>query len=184
MTDKDLEKKGPWVKFTPPMKSKEDVDRMWELFDKGYVTTIGSDHCPYPKSAKLPGEKNIWDAPNGIPGVETSMRLMLNGVNEEKTTLNRVVEAMCENPAKVYGLYPRKGVIAVGADADLVILDMDKEELISNETVISKCKWTPYDGWRLKGVPDVVMVRGQIVAEGGKVVGKPGMGQFVPRQTQ
>jgi len=182
LTDKDLEKKGPWVKFTPPMKSKKDTERMWELFDKGYVTTIGSDHCPYPKSAKLPGEKNIWDAPNGIPGVETSMRLMLNGVNEGKTTLNRVVEAMCENPAKIYGLYPRKGVIEVGADADLVILDMDKEELISNDTVVSKCKWTPFDGWKLKGVPDVVMVRGRIVAEGGRVIGKPGMGQYVPRQ--
>lgn len=182
LTEKDLEERGPWVKFTPPMKSKGDVEKMWKLFDKGYVTTIGSDHCPYPKSAKLPGEKNIWDAPNGIPGVETSMRLMLNGVNEGKTTLNRVVETMCENPAKLYGMYPRKGVIEVGADADLVILDMDKEELISNETVISKCKWTPFDGRKIKGVPDVVMVRGQIVAEGGKVVGKPGMGQFVPRQ--
>jgi allantoinase len=182
LNTEDLKEKGPWVKFTPPMKSKEDVKRMWELFDKGYVTTIGSDHCPYPKSAKLPGEENIWDAPNGIPGIETSMRIMLNGVNEGKTTLNRVVEVMCENPAKIYGLYPRKGVIEVGADADIVILDMEKEELISNDTVISKCKWTPYDGRTLKGAPEIVMVRGQIVAENGKVVGKPGMGQFVPRQ--
>ncbi|HRU42883.1 MAG TPA: dihydroorotase, partial [Candidatus Diapherotrites archaeon] len=72
--------------------------------------------------------------------------------------------------------------IEVCADADLVILDMDKEELISNDTVVSKCKWTPFDGWKLKGVPDVVMVRGRIVAEGGRVIGKPGMGQYVPRQ--
>lgn len=182
LTTEDLEKKGPWVKFTPPMKSKEDANRMWELFDKGYVTTIGSDHCPFPKSEKLAGEKNIWNAPNGIPGIETSMRIMLNGVNEGKTTLNRVVETMCENPAKIYGLYPKKGVIEIGADADIVILDMEKEELILNENIISKCKWTPYDGRTFKGVPEVVMVRGRIVAEGGKVVGKPGMGQFVPRQ--
>ncbi len=181
LTVEHLEEKGPWVKFTPPMKTKEDIERMWELFNQGYVTVIGSDHCPYPKSDKLPGENNIWDAPNGIPGVETSMRLMLNGVNEGKTTLNRIVETMCENPAKIYGLYPRKGAIEVGADADIVILDMDKEEVISNDKVISKCKWSPYDGWKLKGAPEVVMVRGQIVFQDGKVVGKPGMGQFVPR---
>ena len=89
---------------------------------------------------------------------------------------------MCENPAKIYGLYPRKGAIEVGADADIVILDMEKEQYISNQNVISKCKWTPYDGRTLKGVPEIVMVRGQIVAENGKVVGKPGFGQYIPRQ--
>ncbi len=181
LTTDDLAEKGPWVKFTPPLKSKEDVEKMWKLFDKGYVTVIGSDHCPFPKSSKLPGEKNIWDAPNGIPGVETSMRLMLNGVNNGKTSLNKVVEAMCENPAKIYALYPQKGIIQVGSDADIVILDMEKEEIISNDKVISKCKWSPYDGWKIKGVPETVMVRGQIVVKDGKVVGKPGMGQFVPR---
>ncbi|HHW01337.1 MAG TPA: dihydroorotase [Thermoanaerobacterales bacterium] len=182
LTVEDLEKKGPWVKFTPPMKTKEDVAKMWELFNKGYVTTIGSDHCPYPKEDKIPGEKNIWDAPNGIPGVETSMRLMLNAVSEGKTTLNRIVETMCENPAKIYGLYPKKGAIEIGADADIVILDMEKEEALSNDRVISKCGWTPYDGMKIKGVPALVMVRGQVVTKDGKVLGKPGMGQFVPRQ--
>ena len=88
----------------------------------GYVTTIGSDHCPYPKSQKEPGEKNMWDAPNGIPGVETSLKVMLNGVNNGKTSINRVVECMCEKPAKIYGLFPQKGHIAVGVDADMVIL--------------------------------------------------------------
>ena len=182
LTVEDLKKKGPWVKFTPPMNTADKVEKMWNLFDLGYISTIGSDHCPYPKEQKLPGEKNIWDAPNGIPGVETSLIAMINGVNCGKTTLNRVVEAMCENPAKIYGLYPRKGAIEVGADADIVILDMEKEQYISNQNVISKCKWTPYDGRTLKGVPEIVMVRGQIVAENGKVVGKPGFGQYIPRQ--
>jgi len=183
LTIEDLKRKGPWVKFTPPMKNEDDVQKMWELFNSGYVSTIGSDHCPYPKDVKKPGEKNIWDAPNGIPGVETSMRLMLNAVNEGKTTLNRVVETMCENPAKIWGLYPRKGMIEVGADADIVILDMNKEEVLSNDKVVSKCGWTPYDGMKIKGVPDIVMVRGQIVSSRGRVIGKPGMGQFVPRQS-
>lgn len=181
LTLEDLEEKGPWVKFTPPMNTSEKVEEMWKLFNLGYVTTIGSDHCPYPKSQKLPGEKNIWDAPNGIPGIETSLKLMLNGVSNNKTTLNRVVESMCENPAKVYGLFPRKGQIAVGADADLVILDMEKQEILSNDNIVSKCGWTPFDGKAIKGVPVLVTVRGEIVSKDGKYVGKVGSGQFIRR---
>ena len=174
LTVEDLEKKGPWVKFTPPMNTAEKVEELWKLFDLGYVTTIGSDHCPYPKEQKLPGEKNIWDAPNGIPGVETSLRLMLNGVSQKKTTLNRIVECMCENPAKLYGVFPKKGHIAVGADADLVLLDMDKEEVISNDRIVSKCKWSPFDGKTVKGVPAAVYLRGKLVAKDGKFVGQVG----------
>lgn len=182
LTIDDLVKKGPWVKFTPPMKTRDDIEKMWDLFNNGYVSIISSDHCPHQKKIKKQGEKNIWDAPNGIPGVETSLRLMLNAVNNGKTNLNRVVKTMCENPAKIYGLYPKKGVIEIGADADIVILDMDKEEILSNDKVVSKCKWTPYNGFRIKGIPDIVIVRGQIVLRDGKVIGKPGIGQFVPRQ--
>lgn len=181
LTVDDLKEKGPWVKFTPPVKTQDEVERMWDLYDRGFVTVIGSDHCPYPKETKKIGEINIWDAPNGIPGVETSMRLMLNGVNQGKTSLNRVVETMSENPAKIYGLFPKKGIIQVGSDADIVILDMDKEEILSNDKVVSKCGWTPYDGKKIKGIPDLVMVRGQIVCEKGKITGKPGMGKFIPR---
>lgn len=182
LTIDDLVKKGPWVKFTPPMKTRDDIEKMWDSFNKGYVSIISSDHCPHQKEIKKQGEKNIWNAPNGIPGVETSLKLMLNAVNNGKTNLNRVVETMCENPAKIYGLYPKKGVIEIGTDADIVILDMDKEEILSHDKVVSKCKWTPYDGFRIKGIPDIVMVRGKIVLRDGKVIGKPGMGQFVPRQ--
>ena len=164
------------------MNTPEALPRMWELFNLGYVTTIGSDHCPYPREQKLPGERNMWDAPNGIPGVETSLRLMLNAVNEGKTTLNRVVACMCENPARLYGLYPRKGVIEPGADADLVLLDMEREQVFRNEDIVSKCGWTPYDGMKTKGVPRLVTVRGRVVAEDGKFVGEVGYGRFVRRQ--
>ena len=147
----------------------------------GLVTTIGSDHCPYPKEQKEPGEKNIWDAPNGIPGVETSLRLMLDGAAKGKTTINRVVECMCENPAKVYGLYPRKGHLNPGADADLVIVDLQREKQVRNEDIVSKCGWSPFNGRVLKGVPEKVFVRGTLVAEDGRFVGKPGYGRFVRR---
>ena len=154
---------------------------MWRLYNLGYVSVIGSDQCPYPKSDKLPGEKNIWDAPNGIPGVETSLRIMLNAVNEGKTTLNQVVRTMCENPAKLEGLYPKKGNLRPGADGDVVIVDMEKEEKIQNDRVISKCRWSPYDGRTLKGAPETVLVRGQIVVDHYHVVGRPGMGRFIER---
>jgi len=182
LTIKDLEKKGPWVKYTPPMKTEKDIVRMWELFNNGdYVTTIGSDHCPYPKKIKEKGIKNIWDAPNGIPGVETSLRLMLNAVNSKKITLSKLVKLMCENPAKIWGLYPKKGTIQVGSDADINILDMEKEEILLNKNVISKCGWTPYDGMKIKGAPEIVIVRGNIVVKDGKVIGKKGFGKFVKR---
>ncbi|MGM0437928.1 MAG: dihydroorotase [Bacillota bacterium] len=179
-----LEEKGPWVKFTPPMrmKNQKEIDeKMWPAFNKGYISLIGSDHCPYPKEVKEKGLDNIWDAPNGIPGVETSMRLMINAVNQGKTTINKVVELMSENPAQIYGLYPKKGTLSVGSDADLVILDMETEEVLKNENVVSKCGWTPYEGKKIKGVLDTVMVRGELVARRGKAVGKPGYGQFVSR---
>lgn len=181
LTTEDLKKKGPWVKFTPPMNTEEKRNELRKLFDAGYVTTIGSDHCPYPKKDKLPGEKNIWDAPNGIPGVETSLKLMLNGVSEGWTTLERVVQCMCENPAKLYGVYPRKGHLNPGADADLVVLDMDRVETLSNAKIVSKCGWTPYDGMQIKGVPEQVFVRGELVAKDGVFVGKVGQGTFVRR---
>ena len=106
---------------------------------------------------------------------------MLNGVSQKKTTLNRIVECMCENPAKLYGVFPKKGHIAVGADADLVLLDMDKEEVISNDRIVSKCKWSPFDGKTVKGVPAAVYLRGKLVAKDGKFVGQVGYGQFVHR---
>ena len=182
MNTEDLKRLGPWLRFTPPVNTPEMQEKLWELFNKGVFDTIGTDHCPIVKEDKEKGLDDVLAAPCGIPGLETALKLMLTGVNAGKTTLNRIVECMSENPAKIYGLYPKKGAIQVGTDADLVILDMEKEETICNSNVISKCGWTPYDGMRVKGVPERVIVRGHTVFENGTVVGKPGFGQFVPRQ--
>ena len=183
MNTEDLKRLGPWLRFTPPVNTPEMQEKLWELFDKGIFDTMGTDHCPIVKADKEKGLEDVLEAPCGIPGLETALKLMLTGVNSGKTTLNRLVACMCENPAKIYGLYPKKGAIQVGTDADLVILDMEKEETLCNEKVISKCGWTPYVGMTVKGGPDTVMVRGQIVFAEGKVIGKPGWGAFVPRQS-
>ena len=143
---------------------------------------MGSDHCPYPRADKIPGETNIWNAPNGIPGVETSLKAMLNGISEGRTTLNRIVECFCENPAKLYGLFPRKGHIEVGADADIVILDMDKVETIKNENIVSKCGWSAFEGKTFKGAADTVFLRGKIIAEKGTFKGDVGYGKFLSRE--
>lgn len=181
LTTEDLKVKGRWVRFTPPVNTPEEVEKMWPLFDKGYFDTIGADHCPITKEEKDKGIECTIDAPCGIPGVETSLRLMLTGVNDKKTTLNRVVECMCENTARTYGLYPKKGVLQPGSDADIVILDMDKQDIVRNEDTISKCGWSPHEGRLLKGAPETVFVRGKAVFEDGKIVGKAGYGQFVKR---
>lgn len=181
LSTEDLKAKGPWVKFAPSVRHPEVVKEMWNKLNQGYVSYLGSDHCPFPVEVKQKGVDNIWEAPNGIPGVETSLRLMLNAVNQGLTTLNKVVELMCQNPAKIYGLYPQKGAIMTGGDADLVIIDMEKEDVLSNQKVVSKCSWTPYDGMRIKGVPEHVLLRGQIIVKNGTVIGEPGTGKFIPR---
>lgn len=182
LTEKDVVECGPWAQFTPPPRNKENLEEMWRLFNLGYVDVVGSDHCPYPYEVKAVGEKNFWDAPNGIPGVETSMRIFLNAVNEGRTTLSQVVKVMCESPSKMNGLYPKKGTLQVGADADIIIVDMNHVETIRNENIVSKCKWSPYNGRTMKGAPERVYVRGNLVVNDYKVVAKPGTGKFIKRQ--
>ena len=107
---------------------------------------------------------------------------MLNGVNEGWLTLSRLVEIASRNPAILFGLYPKKGTIQVGSDADLVVVDLTKEITIKNEDQVTKCEWTPYDGYHVKGVPVMSLVRGQVVMENGEVVGRKRYGEYIRRQ--
>ena len=181
LTREDLARKGPWLKFAPTVRDPENVAQMWRELELGHVDIISTDHCPYPKEEKAAGLDDIWKAPYGIPGIETTVRLMLNGVNQGKVSLERVVQALSETPAKLYGLYPRKGTLLPGADADILLVDMSAREVLSNDTVVSKCKWTPYDGMEVQGKVVMTLVRGAVVAENGRPVGEPGYGQFIPR---
>ena len=127
------------------------------------------------------GYDDILDAPNGIPGLESFLPLLLNGVNDGWLTVERLAEVTSESPARIFGLYPKKGAICVGSDADLVIIDLDKEMTIRNEDQITACGWTPYDGYKVKGVPTTSVLRGRIVMEDGEVVGKKGYGKYIRR---
>ena len=180
LTTDDVKEKGPFAKFAPPARSKETVLKVRELLNKGWIDTVATDHAPFSKEEKEAGLGDILDAPNGIPGLEPFLSLMLNGVNDGWLSLERLVAVTSENPARIFGLYPKKGALRVGSDADLVIVDLDREVSIRNEDQITACGWTPYDGYKVKGASILSVVRGSVIMEDGEVVGEKGYGEYNP----
>lgn len=181
MTDKDVKNRGPWVKFAPPARSNDVRLEMWRLLEQGWIDTVATDHAPYSIVDKERGMNDIFDAPNGIPGLETFLPLLLNGFNDGYISLERLSAVISENPARVYGVYPKKGCLLPGSDGDFVIVDIKKEAIIKNEEQITACGWSPYDGFKLKGMPSTAAIRGNIILEDGEVVGKEGNGAFISR---
>jgi len=139
MTEDDVKLNGPWCKFAPPPRSKEDRYMMRRLLQEGWIDTVATDHAPYGKDRKMDGIADIFEAPNGMPGLETFLPLLLNGVNEGWLSLERLSAVTAENPARIYGIYPRKGAIQPGSDGDLVIVDLDEKRTIRNEDQVSAC---------------------------------------------
>lgn len=181
LTDEDVVKNGPWNKFAPPARGKEDKAAIRQLLADGWIDSVATDHAPYSKERKREGLEDIFAAPNGMPGIETFVNMMLNGVNEGWITLERLAAVMAENPARIYGVYPKKGTLQPGADADMVICDMNKVMKISNDDQITACGWTPYDGMVVKGAPVMTIIRGKIIMDDGQVRAKEGSGEFVSR---
>jgi allantoinase len=171
-------KRGVYAKVDPPLRSEEIRQRMFDMFLKGKIDTLGSDHAPYTVQEKEKGGSNIFDAPSGSPGVETTLPVMLDCVNRGMLSLERLVQAFSEMPAKIAQLYPTKGCLQTGADADMVIVDMSKEVIVRADRLHSKQKYTLFDGWKCRGWPAVTIVRGTIVFQDGEIIGKPGYGQF------
>ena len=181
LTEDDVKRKGPWNKFAPPPRTKEDKGEIRRLLQEGWIDTIATDHAPYGKDRKEAGLDDIFEAPNGMPGLETYLPLLLNGVSEGWLSINRLVAVSAERPAQIYGIYPRKGALSIGSDADMVIVDLDKETTIRNDDQITACGWTPYDGMRVKGWPTMSIIRGNVVMEEDNVLVKQGFGEFIPR---
>jgi len=181
LTEEDLKEKGPFLKFTPPPRKKEEVEKMGWCLAQGLIDMVNSDHCPYPRSEKEEGLEDIWKAPFGIPGVETAISILLDGVASGKWTLSRVAEVRSEKPALIYGLAGKKGFLRVGSDADLILVDMKRERRLDDGQIFSKCGWTPYHGRQMAGDVILTMVRGKVVMREGKVIGEPGWGRFVTR---
>jgi dihydroorotase (multifunctional complex type) len=181
LTEEDLRSKGPFAKFTPPPRKKDEVEKMEQCLAQGLIDMVNSDHCPFPRSEKEAGLKDIWRAPFGIPGVETAIAILLDGVAAGKWTLSRVAEVRSEKPAMIYGLVEQKGFLRVGNDADLIFVDMKRKRRLEDSQIVSKCGWTPYHGKETTGDVVLTMVRGKVVMRDGKVIGEPGWGRFVTR---
>lgn len=184
LTMDDAEKVGPYMKIAPPVRSAELNAVLWEQLAKGYIDTLGSDHGGHPVENKEGGWEDIWMASNGALGLETSLPMMLtNGVNKGRVSLERLVEVMCENPAKIFGIYPQKGTLQVGSDADLLILDLEIEDRkVDASQFRSLLHYSPFDGRPVTGAPVLTMIRGTVVAENGEVLVDQGFGQFVTRR--
>ncbi len=177
-TRETMEERGPYAKVDPPLRSKEDQVRLWEGLNDGTIDVLASDHAPYTKEEKDRGFDNIFDAPSGGVVIETTLPLMLDAVNNDKMSLERLVEVFSSNPAQINGLYPRKGDLMLGADADIVICDMDMPFHIKGENLQTIQKITPYEDMKGKGMPVMTLVRGEVVYDAGQVIGKPGYGVF------
>jgi len=178
LTSDAMLKLGPYAKIDPPLRSIDDQLSLWEALRNGVVDVLASDHAPYTKEEKDLGWKDIFKAPSGSVAIETSLPLMLDSVNRGLISLDRVVEVFSVNPAKILGLYPKKGALSVGSDADFVVVDMKRPFKILGERLHSKQKHTPFEGWRGEGIPLCTIIRGCIVMESGEVVAKPGYGEF------
>ncbi len=172
---------GAFRKFTPPARARQlgDLTQMWRGLQNGEITHISTDHAPATRAQKQEG--SIWDVHFGLPGVETTLTMMLNGVSEGRLSLERLVEALCETPARLYGLYPQKGTLMPGADADIVLVDLQRELVLSNDRILSRAGWTPFHGRRVRGAAVMTFLRGRRIAEEGKVLVGPGFGRYVTR---
>jgi len=175
-------KDGHLFATCPQVKKKADSEALWEGIKTGDIQVVATDTCTFAQKQKDRWRGDFTKIPYGLPGVETLLPLLHTyGVVEKRITLRRMVEVLCENPARLMGLYPRKGAIAAGSDADLVIFDPDKKVTVSHENLQTNCDWSPYEGFRLTGYPEITISRGRVVAESGRFVGRPGHGQFVRR---
>lgn len=170
---------GPTRKFTPPAREQPLPQMLWERLRRGQIDIISTDHAPSTLAQKREGD--IWSCHFGLPGVETTLPLLLTAAHEGKLTYEDIARVYSETPARLWGVYPRKGALRVGADADIVLVDPEASYTLRNEDIYSKAGWTPYDGMRVTGRPVMTLVRGTVVAERGKITAEPGVGRFTQR---
>ncbi len=171
--------------FTPPLREKWHQEKLWQGLAKDNLQAVSTDHCPFCyKEQKELGKDDFTKIPNGGPGIEHRMSLVYSGgVHGGRFSPNRFVQLVATAPAKLFGLYPRKGTVAVGSDADLVLFEPNKEHVISAKTHHMRVDYSMFEGIRVKGVPKVVLSRGRVVVDKGRFTGNAGSGQFVRRQT-
>jgi dihydropyrimidinase len=169
--------------MSPPLREKAKQDQLWRGLAFNDLQCISTDHCPFcMKEQKEIGLNDFSKIPNGAPGIETRMSLVYDGgVRTGRITLNRFVELTSTSPAKIFGLFPRKGTIAPGSDADIVVFDPARTITLAAKTLHMNVDYNPYEGRQVTGAADTVLSRGRLVIEDGKFVGRAGAGSFLKR---
>jgi dihydropyrimidinase len=170
-----------WV-MSPPLREKKDQATLWAGINQGLVQVVATDHCPFMWEQKLMGAADFSKIPNGHPAIENRMELLFSeGVVKNRITLNKYVEVACTNPAKIFGMFPRKGTIAVGSDADIVIFDPNEKHTLSAKTHHMNVDYSGYEGWELTGKVKTVLLRGKIAIENNECKIEKGFGKFIKR---
>jgi len=171
-----------WV-MSPPLRPKDNQDVLWDGINKGYIQIVATDHCPFNfKDQKEMGRGDFTKIPNGIAGVGDRINLLYTyGVSKGKISINKFVDVISTTPAKIFGLYPQKGCIMPGSDADIVIFDPKLKGVISAKKQMHNVDYSAYEGFKLKGMPTDVLLRGKFAVRNGKYVGEQGLGKYLPR---
>jgi dihydropyrimidinase len=178
--EKDFEG-AKWV-MSPPLRKKKDQATLWAGINQGLVNVVATDHCPFLWKQKLMGEKDFSKIPNGHPAIENRMELLYSeGVDKGRITLNKFVEVACTNPAKLFGMFPRKGTIAPGTDADIVLFDPRHKHTLSAATHHMNVDYSAYEGWEVTGKVRTVILRGRVAIDNGQCLVDKGYGQFIKR---
>ena len=170
-----------WV-MSPPLREKKDQATLWAGINQGMVQVVATDHCPFMWQQKLMGKDDFSKIPNGHPAIENRMELLFSeGVSKGKITLNKFVEVASTNAAKIFGMFPRKGTIAVGSDADIILIDPNEKHTISAKTHHMNVDYSGYEGWELTGKVKTVLLRGQVAVDNNECKLQKGYGKFIKR---
>ena len=180
LTSETTSRMGAQAKIGPPLRTSHDNESLWQGLADGTLVTIGSDHAPKKKAR----DDDFFEAPFGTPQIETMTRIVYHaGINDGKISLPRLVQLMSETPAKIFGLFPKKGTLQIGSDADLVIFDPTKTHTLSAKDLHSGAGYTPYEGHEVTGAPILTMQRGKVIFEEGRLLAEPGRAQFLATDT-
>jgi len=171
--------------FTPPLREKQNQAKLWEALEDRSLCVVSTDHCSFRLAdQKSLGRDNFTKIPNGGPGIENRLQILYHyGVNSGRITVNRFVELACTAPAKVFGMYPRKGVLAPGSDADILLWDPNADYTITAATQTMATDYNMFEGWKVRGNAAKVFSRGELIVDAGKYIGTIGRGEFIKRQT-
>lgn len=180
LTDQEMITRGPLAKIAPPLRDRQDIDALWSAVREGLIDTVGSDHAPYSPGMKAAHGRNIFDVPFGAPGVETTLPVLYHeGVNQGRITLCRLVQIMSERPAKIFGIYPKKGTIEIGSDADMVVFDPEWSWTIEAANQHSKANYSLFEGRNCMGRCITVIQRGRVIIQDLELKASHGNAQYL-----